>query len=186
MKKSLIKSLLFFAGLALCIAGFSQTYIPVDNAAAVKFSIKNLGVSTTGNFKGLKGSIEFNAINPAASSFTVSVDAATINTGINARDNHLKKEEYFDVNKYPSITFASTKIEKSATQGAFIINGNISIKGVSKSISFPFTAVEQNGGFLFSGSFKLNRRDFKVGGNSITLSDNLIVSLEVFAKKINE
>ncbi len=183
MEKSLIKSLLFFAALAFCMAGFAQTYTPADEDGAVKFSIKNLGIATAGNFKGLKGSIQFNVINLAASSFTVSVDAATLNTGINARDNHLKKEEYFDVNEYPSITFASTKIERSATQGTFIVNGNINIKGVSKSISFPFTAIEQNGGYLFSGSFKLNRRDFKVGGNSITLSDNLTVSLAVFAKK---
>ena len=60
--------------------------------------------------------------------------------------------------------------------------GKITIKGVTKEINFPFTSTAKNGGYLFEGSFKLNRRDFGVGGDSISLSDGLTVSLSIFAK----
>jgi polyisoprenoid-binding protein YceI len=61
--------------------------------------------------------------------------------------------------------------------------GNLIIKGVSKEIKFPFKATPKDDGFLFEGEFKINRRDFKVGGNSLSLSDDVTVSLSVFAKK---
>ena len=61
--------------------------------------------------------------------------------------------------------------------------GNITIKGTTKEIQFPFKATPKDNGYLFEGSFKLNRRDFNVGGSSISMSDNLDVNLSVFAKK---
>ena len=66
---------------------------PVDADDAVSFSIKNFGIGTKGTFKGLRGTIKWDASNPGASSFNVSVDVNTVNTGITSRDNHLKKEE---------------------------------------------------------------------------------------------
>lgn len=59
----------------------------------------------------------------------------------------------------------------------------VTIKGINREISFPFMAVSQNGGWLFTGEFKLNRRDFKIGKSSLILSDNLAVSLSVMAIK---
>jgi polyisoprenoid-binding protein YceI len=60
--------------------------------------------------------------------------------------------------------------------------GNLTIKGVTKPIEFGFGATPKNGGYLFDGEFKINRRDFGVGGNSVSLSDKLTVTLSVFAK----
>ena len=61
--------------------------------------------------------------------------------------------------------------------------GNITIKGVTKEIKFPFTFTAKDGGYLFEGEFKINRRDFGVGGKSFSISDELSVELSVFAKK---
>ena len=133
--------------------------------------------------KGLQGKIIFNAGSLSTASFNVSVDAATINTNNGTRDNHLKKEEYFDVAQHPRLQFISTKISATGNPAVFKIEGNITIKGVTKLLNFPFTVVEKPDGDLFSGEFTINRRDFKVGGNSLVLSDNLIVNLSVFAKK---
>src|SRR3954454_11560378 len=83
---------------------------PVDSNNAITFVIQNFGINTKGEFKGLKGDIQWNEENPAASTINVSVAANTINTAIAARDKDLKKEEYFDVDKYPDITFTSTGI----------------------------------------------------------------------------
>src|SRR3954454_10878478 len=92
---------LFFCVLTFSV--FSQQYKPVDNNSDIVFTIKNFGINTAGSLKGLKGAIKFNSSDLASSSFTVSVDVNTIYTGVDSRDDHLKREEYFDVEKYPLI-----------------------------------------------------------------------------------
>ena len=86
-----------------------------------------------------------------------------------------------DVHSFPLITFTSTKVSASNKGGVFIVSGTISIKGTTKSIDFPFTAKAVQNGYLFTGTFKLNRRDFGVGSSSFILSDNLEVSFSVNA-----
>lgn len=179
-----MKKFLFF----LFLTGFttiliSQNYVPVDNGSKVKFNIKNFGISTGGTFEGLSGSIVFDANNPGAGSFNVNVDAKTVDTDNGARDKHLRKAEYFDVEKYSKLSFVSTKITKTNTEGYLYMFGKLTIKGVTKEISFPFKAAAKDGGYLFEGSFKVNRRDFGVGGSSVSLSDNLNVTLSIFGKK---
>jgi polyisoprenoid-binding protein YceI len=159
----------------------AQDYQPVDDKSAVKFTIKNFGVNTGGSFKGLEGNIVFDKANPGKTAFAISINTATVNTGNDARDNHLRKEEYFDAGKFPKISFTSEKV--SARGAGFTVTGQLSIKGTSRTVSIPFTATEVNGGYLFEGSFQLNRRHFKVGGNSMVLGDNVRVSLSVQAKK---
>lgn len=149
---------------------------PVDTNEAVTFTIKNFGINTSGGIKGLRGIIKWDAANPSASVFNVTVDATTINTGIEMRDNHLKKDEYFDVEKYPVISFVSTTVSASN------LTGNLTIKGVTKEISFPFTVKPSNGGYLFEGTFVLNRKDFGIGGGSVSLSNSVTVNLKVQAK----
>ena len=159
----------------------AQIYTPSDKESVVKFTIKNFGFGVNGSFKNLKGTIIFDPAKLADASFKVTVDAATINTGNNSRDGHLKKEEYFDVAKYPMISFTSNKIEKTA-QG-YLVTGVFTISDKSKMVMIPFTAVPQNGGYLFNGKVQLNRRDFGVGGSSMVLSDNLNLMLIVKAQK---
>jgi polyisoprenoid-binding protein YceI len=165
----------------LTFSVFSQQYKPVDANSDVNFTIKNFGINTPGSLKGLKGTINFNPADVASSSFSVSVDVNTINTGVDARDNHLKEEEYFDVKKYPVITFSSANIKKD--ENGYLVTGNLTIKGVTKAVSFPFTVENQNNGILLNGNFSINRKDFNVGGSSAVLGNSVNVSLKVFAIK---
>lgn len=178
-----MKRLLFFL---LVIHGSSflmaQVLAPVDESSRVEFKVKNFGFNVSGHFKGLKGSIEFDALNYAASRFDMSIQASTINTDNGMRDDHLREDTYFDVKNHPLIHFVSTKVTASNKTGIFFIFGKLEIKGETKEISFPFTATPIDGGYQFKGSFKINRRDFKVGGSS-TISDNVTVDLDVTAKK---
>jgi polyisoprenoid-binding protein YceI len=178
MKRFMI-SLLY---IVLSTTLFSQTYTPTDEGSKVHFVIKNFGIATGGDFKGLAGSIKFDINNPTVAEFEVTVDANTVDTDIQSRDNHLRKSEYFDVANHPKIIFKSTRITKTNKSDYLYMFGNITIKGVTKEIKFPFKVTAQNGGYLFEGNFELNRRDFKVGGSSISLSDELKVTLSVFAK----
>ncbi len=161
----------------------AQSYTPSDKGSSVTFAIKNFGFSVSGSFKNLQGNINFDPNNLEATIFKVTVDAATINTDNGSRDSHLRKEEYFDVAKYPKISFSSDKVEKTTTAGLYLVKGKFTVKGTSKTFSIPFSATAQNGGYLFNGKVVLNRRDFKVGGNSMVLSDNLTLTLNVFAPK---
>ena len=162
---------------------FAQKYTATDAGSRVHFVIKNFGIKTGGDFTGLKGSIVFdpNALN--TSTFNVSVNSNTVDTDNGSRDKHLRKEEYFNVEKYPLLTFVSTKITKSTSAGRFYVVGNITIKGVTKAIEFGFSAAPTAIGYSFKGEFEINRRDFGVGGSSVSMSDNLKVTLEITANK---
>ncbi len=180
MKKLLFLSALFFiySG-SLCA---QSTLTPVDADSKIHFVIKNFGIKTNGDFKGLKGNIKFYPANLAASSFDVTVDAGTIDTDNDSRDEHLRKAEYFNTPTYKTIQFKSTKVVLSKVAGRYYMFGNLTIKGVTKPVEFGFAAKSKNGGYVFDGEFKINRRDFGVGGSSVSMSDYLNVSLSVFAR----
>ena len=179
MKKFLSLSLFVFSTLY----SISQDYTPIDQGSKVKFVINNFGIATGGTFEGLSGIIKYDPNNPTQATFSVSVEVKTIDTDIESRDKDLRKQHYFDVETYPTITFTSTRVTKTNTKDYLYMFGNITIKGITKEIKFPFKAIPKDGGFLFEGSFDLNRRDFKVGSKSMSLSDELTVTLSVFAKK---
>lgn len=160
-------------------AGFAQ-FRPVDQRSAIKFTIQNFGFDVNGSFSGLHGTINFDPKNPVVAHFEVYIDAATINTGNVFRDNHLRDESYFNVRKYPEIQFLSTGV--STNNGVLIISGKLTIKNITKNISFPFVALPERDGYMFKGNFRINRRDFDVGGAS-TISNELEVQLNIAAKK---
>ncbi len=174
---------LFLISLFINQLALAQNYTPTDASSNVHFVIKNFGIKTGGDFTGLKGSISFNPAKLADSKFNVSVSAKTINTNNNTRDKHLRKAEYFNIEKYPEINITSTKISESTNAGRYFFTGNITIKGVTKPIQFGFGASPSTNGYLFNGEFEINRRDFGVGGNSISLGDKLKVTLSIATKK---
>ncbi len=182
MKGKRLFCLAFFIG---CFNGLraQHTITPTDAGSKVHFVIKNFGIKTGGDFSGLKGTVKFDPKNPAASSFDVTVNSSTIDTDNNSRDGHLKKEDYFDVKKYPTIHMVSTKIQGTVKQGRYQFTGNLTIKSTTKPIAFQFVAEEKDGGYVFtSDAINLNRRDYGVGGSSISMGDELKVTLTVFAK----
>ncbi len=147
---------------------------------SITFKIKNAGITTNGSFKGFSGQLLFDENRPENSSFSASVLVSTISTGIELRDEHLKGEKYFDAEKYKTIEVKSTKIyrSKQGFEGSF----NVTIKGKTLPVVIPFTFTKNNEGAIFEGSFTINRRDFDIGGSSLTLSDNADVTIIVHAK----
>ena len=101
--------------------------------AAIKFEINNAGFPVSGSFSGLEADIHFDPKRPEKGSILASVDATTIDTGIDLRNKHLKKGDYFDVENYPRISMTSVsmkKIDKGAYQGVF----KVQIKDLSKEV----------------------------------------------------
>ena len=156
--------------------------VPQDEDSKVHFVIRNFGIKTGGDLSGLKGTIRFDPVNILVWSFDVTVASSTINTDNETRDKHLKKDDYFDVARHPVLHMLSTKIEATETQGIYRFTGTLTIKGVTKPVQFPFKVNKLKDGYVFSGEFSINRLDFGIGSSSISLADDLKVSLKVFAR----
>ena len=163
-------------------ATWAQTYKPGDEGSAVTFEIKNFGFNTKGSFSGLGGTITWDPKDPGKAAFDVSVAAATVNTDNNMRDEHLKKDSYFDTEKYPRIRIVSTSITGPDKSGHYTFNGKLTIKSATKDLSFPFIATPMVDDYIFKGGFTINRKDFDVGGSS-TIANSLTVSLTILARK---
>ena len=178
MKNNLLFTLLFLFSPIILPA---QTHWKTQTSSTVTFIIKNAGFNVDGSFQGLKADIKFDPKNLSASQITASIDAATINTGTNARDKHLRNEDYFYVEKYPKITMKSIRFANSKS-GDYIGYFNLTIRDVTKEVTVPFKFEEKSGQAVFSGSFTINRRDFGVGSGSLILSNNATINLNIEVK----
>ena len=109
------------------------------------------------------------ALNPEAletSSVRLVIDAASINTRIDRRDTHLRSADFFDVAKYPTITFVSKSIVRTSETTA-TLTGDLTVHGVTKTVALPITmAFYQGGRGRFRGTFQINRRDYGIAYQS--------------------
>jgi polyisoprenoid-binding protein YceI len=180
MKKYLITVFLLPLLFSLALA---QHYKPVEEKSAVQFKVSHQMIfksTVTGSFSGLKGTILFDPKELSASSFDVSIDAATINTGVGMRDNDLKKDKYFDVQQYPVITIRSKAITKGAHENEYLLSAFLTMKGKTLPISFPFTAVQKNSGYILKGQFHINRLEFNIGPEN-SIDKDVAVDLTIEA-----
>ncbi len=150
--------------------------------SAINFKIKNAGLTVDGSFSGLVADLKFDANQYGKSSIEASIDVNTINTGIGLRNNHLKKENYFNVPKYPKIILKSTLFSKEG-DGTFKGHFKLTMKGITKDIIIPFSYIESGNTSIFKATFILNRKDYNVGGNSWTMSDDVAISILINAAK---
>lgn len=154
---------------------------PVTEESNVHFIIHNFGFKVSGSLASPEGDIVFNPEDPAKSSFRVNIKSESIFTDNSSRDEHLKEQDYFDVKNHPLIRFVSSGMRATGKNGSYEATGTLTIKDKNKEIKLPFTAVKSGNGWLFTGSFKMNRRDFGIGGSS-TISNELTVEIKVVAR----
>lgn len=107
----------------------------IDSAhTQAQFKVRHLMISNVkGEFDKVTGTIEFDDANPAASSINVTIDVASVSTREPQRDNHLKSADFFDVEKFPAITFVSKEVVKSG-EDSFEVVGDLTIHGVTKTV----------------------------------------------------
>ena len=151
------------------------TFIQSQNwKVAEGYSIKFDGGDPSGEFSGLKGTIQFDEKNLGASKFDMTLDVASINTGNGMKNTHAKGATWFDVEKYPTIAFTSTAITKTAS--GFEAKGNLEMHGVKKEIIMPFTFVNNT----FASNIEVNRLDFSLDdGKHPKMAPTLKVSINV-------
>ena len=161
----------------------AQKYVAISNDSKILFSIKNLGLSVNGNFKGLTGTMFFNADDLKLSEVNLSINAASIDTNNKSRDKHLVKDDYFSTAKFPLITFKSIKIVATNRVNRYLVTGNLSIKGISKEITNEVLISAKEEQLILKTNFELKRQDYKIGTKSIVLSDLVKVNLQLHLKK---
>ncbi|HSE41477.1 MAG TPA: YceI family protein [Acidobacteriota bacterium] len=184
MGKRLIVSFLFVL-LAATFAISQETYVVDPAHTNVGFSAKHLVISTvSGRFKDFTGTIVFDDKNISNSSVNGTIQSASLDTGNADRDKHLKSADFFDVEKFPEITFKSTKVEKSG-DGAKV-TGLLTIRGVTKEVSFPATVIgpikDPWGNMkigVSAGPLTINRQDYGVSWSKKMDSGGLVVSDEI-------
>ena len=128
----------------------------------VDFKIGNMGfMSVEGSIGGMKGDLKFDANNLNASFFDVTIDPASIDTESEKRDEHLKNEDFFNVEKYLTVHFKSTEVLKK--DDAYLAKGYLTLHGVKKMVEIPFS-IETNGSQkTFKGEFEVDRNDYNLG-----------------------
>jgi polyisoprenoid-binding protein YceI len=163
--------------------------------SAIGFKVKHMGlVDVHGYFREFKGTISYDVKDVSKSTVEFSAETKSVDTGVDARDNHLRTADFFDVEKFPTMTFKSTKVEQKNKQ--WWLTGDLTMKGVTKSVTFPFNLVgfakDQRGGVKMGVTAEtvINRRDFGVnyGGNLPSgvamLSDNITVVLQLECNQV--
>ncbi|MET9023102.1 YceI family protein [Actinopolymorpha sp. NPDC004070] len=156
----------------------------------VGFTVRHLMTKVRGSFRDFEGSLEI-ADDAAASKVNVQVQLASIDTGNQQRDDHVRSGDFFDIEKFPAMTFVSTGVRPHAD--GFVLVGDLTIKDVTKQVELvgEFLGVEDdaygNTRAGFDASTTINRKDFGVdanvplGGEKFLIGNDIAVQLSVQA-----
>ncbi len=168
--------------LAMSVSSLSAKSWDLDLAhSTIGFSINHFFTPVKGTFDDFDLDINFDPDNLEKSSFDLAVDISSVSTGNEKRDGHLQTQDFFDAEKYPVMTFKSSKII-SKGNNMYLAYGKLKIKNVEKDIELPFKVLgmkvlpeemqKMMGGLKevvsFQASFSLNRNDYTVGTGSWT------------------
>jgi polyisoprenoid-binding protein YceI len=159
----------------------------------VSFVVRHMMVSKVrGRFDKFEGAITTGQ-DPLASSVTADVDLGSVNTGNETRDNHIRSEDFFHVEKHPTMTFRSTGIRRDGEN--YLLDGDLTLRGVTRPVTFRLEVngfgPDPYGGTRagFSATGEINRNDWNVSfngkipgsDNAVVLSDKITITLEIEA-----
>lgn len=191
-----MKNRLTLSALALLIAlpavaVAADTY-NVDQAhSTVGFSVRHIFTRVPGEFNDFDGVIVYDAENPANSTVEFTVQAASIDTDNERRDGHLKSEDFFAVEQYPTLTFKSKKVSGSGDD--LQVTGDLTIRGVTKEVTVPVEVLGAGGGKAgFATEFEVDRLDYGVSwnrameGGGAMLDDDVKIRIDVEADLAEE
>ncbi len=193
---------LALAAVALTFSTLTASAQPVtwnvDNShSSVHFKVRHFLTTVTGQFNDFEGTIVFDEKNPAALSVVASVRCSTVFTDHERRDGHLRSADFFDVEKFPTITFKSTKAE-AVGKNKFKITGDFTMRGVTKVVTFDgefmgagtFGSADRSMTKAgFSASAVIQRKDYGMVWNrtfdqgGVMLGEDVTISIEVEADK---
>jgi polyisoprenoid-binding protein YceI len=163
----------------------------------VEFSIGFLHTNVRGRFDGKRGTIFFDAQQPERSSVTVVLESRSVDTGSDHRDEHLRSDDFFDVERYPAIRFQSREVKRH--DDGLLLIGSLSLHGTTRDVRIPVRVVQPptqdpHGSTIvnFAGALRIARRDYGILGGSrhnewfdalrsATMADSVDITLEIEA-----
>lgn len=169
------------SGLAGLVAGAQEknakvNYAPITGGdykidpahSIIGFSIRHLEINwVEGRFKEFAGTVHYDDADVTRSSVEFTAKVESIDTGVEPRNAHLRTADFFDVAKYPEMTFKSTSVERKG-KDSYVLRGDLTLKGVTKQVALPFTitgAIKDPWGntrFGISAQTKIDRRDYGI------------------------
>ena len=185
----------FLMALALATASFagssalaqSSNWTIDPNHSSINFEIRHLGVSNVhGSIGGIKGTVVYDEKDITKSSVEATADTNTVSTNVEARDKHLKSPDFFEVEKFPTLSFKSASLSNAG--GKLTLTGDLTLHGVTKSVTLDVDGpappqTDKNGKTRsgFSATGKLKRSDFNFGSKfpSAMIGDDVKFSIDV-------
>jgi polyisoprenoid-binding protein YceI len=161
-----------------------DTYTVDKQHTEAGFQVRHLLTKVRGTFRDVSGSITWDKANPTRSVVEFRLKTASIDTGVAQRDNHLRSQDFFWADKYPEITFASTKVVAKAKE-QFDVTGNLTIRGITKQITLPVTYLGEekdlfgNTKAAFETGITINRQDFGLVWNKALETGGVLVGDDV-------
>lgn len=156
----------------------------------IGFKIRHFGIADVpGSFRDFSGTINYDPKDISKSSVNFTAKVTSIDTGVAPRDNHLRSADFFEVEKFPEMTFKTTKVEKKGKD--FIVHGDLTLKGITKQVAIPFTIngiikdAQGNMKMGISAETMINRQDYgvkwqnKLPDGTLALSDNVKIDLQL-------
>jgi polyisoprenoid-binding protein YceI len=152
---------------------------------AANFTVRHMMVTNVrGGFDKITGTLNFDPANPAASSVDVTIETGSINTGVADRDNHLRSADFFEIEKFPAITFKSTKVEVSGENRAKV-TGDLTIRDVTRSVVMDVEFLGQTASPFgdtrigFEATTSINREDFGLTWNVALEAGGVLVGKDI-------
>ena len=181
-------SLVFLACVSLAIGACAQsnTWSIDPNHSSAQFTVRHMMISNVkGTFSKVSGMVQYDAADPAKSVVDATIDVGSVDTHQEGRDRDLRSANFFDADKYPTMTFKSKKIEAAGT-GKLKMTGDLTIHGVTKEVVFdvdgPSPAIKDAQGNMHTGAeatAKINRRDFGLMYNRMLETGGAMVGDDV-------
>ena len=181
----MLRKTLLALGMTLALAGpaVADTYT-VDRAhSEAAFQVRHIFTKVRGTFRDFSGTINFDKAQPANSSVEFRIKTASIDTGNQKRDDHLRTADFFDVANHPEIVFKSTKVVPKGAN-AFEVTGDFTMHGVTKSITLPVTFLGEQK-FMkgtkagFETALTINRKDYGLNWNRALEGGGVLVGEDV-------
>jgi len=176
-------------GVALAAAAWAATEtFKFDKVhSLIGFRIRHIVTKVEGRFKDYDGTIVLDRTSPTASHVELTIQAASIDTGNDTRDKDLRSPNYFDVEKYPTITFKSTKVESKGSD-SYDATGDFTLHGVTKSIHVPvkhtgFGKMGNTEKAGFEVALPIKRSDYGMTAGAPVVADDVEINIQVEANK---
>jgi len=168
------------------LAAQTETWRLDPPHSAAQFAVRHLGISTVrGTFTKVTGDVQYSATDPTKSSLDITIDAASVDTRVEMRDNDVRSAHFLDTAKYPTITFKSKKVE-TAGAGKLKVTGDLTLHGVTKEVVLdvdgptpPMKDPRGNEHMGASATAKISRQDFGMTFMQGAAGDEVTITIDV-------